>query len=544
MCLVQLPLFFSFSSSSPAVLVVDPKTGGRKAVPSAIDGRVASLLQTPQRVGEEIFYGGWRFRSDLVGEPARSDALAVTRSGSWHRTSDGILQQRNGVDVFRLSGELLPENWRIRGEYRDGFVREKLPRSGPPTCEFVNATSGEIDLRTSDQLLGVADRHGILSVDGTLVLVEVVSGERQVIAEDHRGVSLAGHNLAVLTQDHTAVFLNLNTGERRGPIPLPKPGSAGAMRLRWTSDGSTAIFAGAESAVLVRLSTGEYESHRIVGDDWLGLTLEQFTSLDEVPDYMGMPASISARGRSPHQAMKRFEALVAELDQAEVDEATRAGLHDGTRPSVRMIHDLAADGGEPGALRASRFGGTPDVPAGFEWPAVNGVRLCFFGQVNLADVNRLGEFDLPSSGHLLIFFDAPNAERGYDGAPIVLSHVALEKKVSPAPWPDDLEEVRRFAPRSMMLVPEVCADPNSGFVLAEALLGAGNSLYLPPPIHRLCGWGDFQNAAREAVVVQLDEDNTLPLRPWGDHAKIALVVDGDDLEPDFANTRTIFSWSN
>ena len=65
------------------------------------------------------------------------------------------------------------------------------------------------------------------------------------------------------------------------------------------------------------------------------------------------------------------------------------------------------------AIGASKFGGAPDVAAGFEWPMWNELPLSFMAQINL---DELAPFDiedkLPSSG-LLLFFYCLNEEGGW-----------------------------------------------------------------------------------------------------------------------------------
>lgn len=55
---------------------------------------------------------------------------------------------------------------------------------------------------------------------------------------------------------------------------------------------------------------------------------------------------------------------------------------------------------------ASRFGGVPDVPAGFRWPEHWGRPLDFLLQINLGDLAGLQTgLDLPATGRLLFFYD-------------------------------------------------------------------------------------------------------------------------------------------
>jgi uncharacterized protein YwqG len=84
------------------------------------------------------------------------------------------------------------------------------------------------------------------------------------------------------------------------------------------------------------------------------------------------------------------------------------------KPSIRVAAS-AIGKQEHRVLGSSRFGGLPDLPAGSEWPTVDGIRLMFLGQLDLKD---LAPFEasavLPSNGLLSFFFDGmlTDYERG------------------------------------------------------------------------------------------------------------------------------------
>jgi uncharacterized protein YwqG len=64
---------------------------------------------------------------------------------------------------------------------------------------------------------------------------------------------------------------------------------------------------------------------------------------------------------------------------------------------------------------ASRLGGVPDLPAGFEWPRWRGRNLAFLGQINLADVVAcVPEAGLPTGGLLLFFYDVEGQPSGLE----------------------------------------------------------------------------------------------------------------------------------
>lgn len=61
-------------------------------------------------------------------------------------------------------------------------------------------------------------------------------------------------------------------------------------------------------------------------------------------------------------------------------------------------------------IGCSKFGGTPDLPTGIDWPKFNQKSMVFFGQINLAEVSNLDKKGLlPKNGILYFFsyFDDP-----------------------------------------------------------------------------------------------------------------------------------------
>ena len=72
------------------------------------------------------------------------------------------------------------------------------------------------------------------------------------------------------------------------------------------------------------------------------------------------------------------------------------------RPAIALHATRADDAQIP--LGASKFGGAPDVPDGFEWPMWNGEPLGFLAQINLEEVAPFDvEGVLPKSGVLSFF---------------------------------------------------------------------------------------------------------------------------------------------
>ncbi|NNJ25646.1 hypothetical protein LzC2_17190 [Planctomycetes bacterium LzC2] len=100
-----------------------------------------------------------------------------------------------------------------------------------------------------------------------------------------------------------------------------------------------------------------------------------------------------------------------------------------------VAFDLSPVGeGTPPDLGASKLGGTPDLPAGFEWPIntdPDGKNrpLDFLLQIDLAAVRPAAEAagvaeSLPSDGLLSFFYDLAEQPWGYDPAALNGFHVA------------------------------------------------------------------------------------------------------------------------
>ena len=101
-------------------------------------------------------------------------------------------------------------------------------------------------------------------------------------------------------------------------------------------------------------------------------------------------------------AQKRAEAesLIRQHAPARLQEPLIALL----RPAIALEATRADDAQIP--LGASKFGGAPDVPDGFEWPLWNGEPLGFLAQINLEEVAPFDvEGVLPRSGLLSFFYD-------------------------------------------------------------------------------------------------------------------------------------------
>lgn len=133
---------------------------------------------------------------------------------------------------------------------------------------------------------------------------------------------------------------------------------------------------------------------------------------------------------------------VLALIEEHAPERLRQVLADNLRPAIGIITHEAEDASI--AIGASKIGGAPDVPLGFEWPMWKGQPLGFVAQFNLEEVAAFDvEHVLPESGTLSFFYaieEQPEGEAGDEGAWRVFwwpREVPLERRALPF-------EVNRF----------------------------------------------------------------------------------------------------
>lgn len=164
----------------------------------------------------------------------------------------------------------------------------------------------------------------------------------------------------------------------------------------------------------------------------------------------------------------------------------------------------------------TRFGGRPDVPRGFEWPAYEGEGmhgktakrpLSFVAQFDCAELARYdAERLLPDHGVLSFFYEMDSMRWGFDPKDKGCARVywfedsaALEE----ADFPDDLEEDYRFPALAVKMRAEPslpgwedftaiypeeadCGDEGDEFFTVRAELGDDD----PDERSKLLGWAD------------------------------------------------------
>ena len=120
------------------------------------------------------------------------------------------------------------------------------------------------------------------------------------------------------------------------------------------------------------------------------------------------------------------------------------------RPAVRLRTKPPAE--SECAPGASRFGGDPDLPAGFAWPVYEEVPMLFVAQLCLEDTaphDRAGQ--LPATGLLSFFINAQfmtsdmvNEEERYDVCAVRFIQPGVE--LTRTPYPGDVAELEFLTP--------------------------------------------------------------------------------------------------
>lgn len=160
----------------------------------------------------------------------------------------------------------------------------------------------------------------------------------------------------------------------------------------------------------------------------------------------------------------------------------------------------------------TKFGGTPLVPAGFEWPYYEGEDylfeeiknrpLAFFAQFDLAEISQYDTDGLlPPSGMLSFFYDYESLRWGFDPKDKGCARVYLfEGELTRAEFPDDLPERCRFPEMEIIAAPEKSYQSYEDFLvqrdprrlLWEEYEGVQKILGIKEPNSRskLLGWAD------------------------------------------------------
>jgi len=203
-------------------------------------------------------------------------------------------------------------------------------------------------------------------------------------------------------------------------------------------------------------------------------------------------------------------------------------------------------------LGSSKIGGSPDLPAGWEFPCYEDNYLTFMLQVNLSeakpyDIDNL----LPESGILYLFYEALEQPWGFDGDEGCFKVLyydgdlgGLERKESPSSrtefvafpafqlsfetmvtlpespenldFADDDEEANYFDFRQELVSPE---DRNGKVVQAHYMLG--EPLIIQEEL--------FEDGKDPVLLFQIDSDKKQADVMWGDSGMLYFCMEKEDL---------------
>jgi len=230
-------------------------------------------------------------------------------------------------------------------------------------------------------------------------------------------------------------------------------------------------------------------------------------------------------------------------------------------------------------IGATKFGGLPDLPLGYQWPEHGGMPLPFVAQINLSD---LVSYDvaqiLPTIGRLLFFFDLdaffatmrhdPTTWRVlYDTCPVsALQRVTLPDSIpmerqyhscavlySTEQTLPDYSQYDSSALQRLGLSQHLTDEEEMAYYTVQAQLADRTEARKHIPLHRLLGhpdsvqWdmhGELEgNASDWLLLFQMDSDD-VPDTEWGDTGRIYYWIRARDLASgDFSRTQLILQSS-
>lgn len=111
------------------------------------------------------------------------------------------------------------------------------------------------------------------------------------------------------------------------------------------------------------------------------------------------------------------------------------------------------------ALGASRFGGVPDLPPGFEWPRYEERPLAFLAQIDLSAFPHPDDSELPRHGSLAFFYEVEGMKWGFDpidrGCARVVWFETTPGSLLPTFPAVSTPRVECFAPCTLSFAPDV-----------------------------------------------------------------------------------------
>ena len=194
---------------------------------------------------------------------------------------------------------------------------------------------------------------------------------------------------------------------------------------------------------------------------------------------------------------QQAEALIRQQAPANLHEKLIALL----RPAIALTTTRADDTQLP--IGSSKFGGSPDVPNGFEWPMWNEEPLSFLVQINLEEIASYDDQELlPKHGLLSFFFSwsdwSGTAEnicriRWFDSSKLVRSSSAADRAIPSDPFAISVEGYYEievpFAPVGNWTQEEI-DELGPLTELPYGPLAHDGELYRPECWNKMFGYGD------------------------------------------------------
>lgn len=200
-------------------------------------------------------------------------------------------------------------------------------------------------------------------------------------------------------------------------------------------------------------------------------------------------------------------------------------------------------------LGASRFGGSPDLPAGFEWPQHRGRPITFLAQFDLSELQLP---TLPPKGWLLFFYDVAEQPWGFDplhrGSARVIYLDVERDALLRATHPDVTSAGGPYEPCALAFQPERESSSESGDTAPHHhLLGCPqllqgdlwgqcqlvtHGIYCGEPSgYESRGAAELLSTAAEEwqLLLQLDSDATGPDFCWEEDGRLYFCIRRADL---------------
>jgi uncharacterized protein YwqG/HEAT repeat protein len=215
-------------------------------------------------------------------------------------------------------------------------------------------------------------------------------------------------------------------------------------------------------------------------------------------------------------------------------------------PSIRIIAKKfdKKSGKDEAESGASKFGGSPDLPKGFEWPMWNDVPLAFVAQINLEEVAKYdAEKRLPEAGMLYFFMDQEKYYEmpgsGKEKVIYVKAPGALRRTQQPAGG----KNRNGFGSRAISFRREyTLPNPRTawgrglgeltqkyGYMMEQlgmAEADSSNRMFGHPNYIQ----GEFMEGQEDLfMLLQIDHDEPSSMY-WGDGGRIMYLIYGDDLK--------------